>query len=116
MRPEERLVYVITDLPEPEPKREPKGVGFWEALRPSAVLALVAGPLLAVTSIPVGLLLGWSPFVLYCAAVVGWPVLVNLVDLAGARFGWPPLAWTAARILSARRTTSRTTKEDPSNG
>ncbi|MET8146345.1 hypothetical protein ABZU32_39065 [Sphaerisporangium sp. NPDC005288] len=103
MTDEPKVVYVITDL-DPKPATKRSGwEAFREALRPTLLISTIAVPVLMVMCIPVGLVLGWSPFVLFCALIVGWPVLVNLVDLMGARLGWPPLHWVASQIL-ARRT------------
>lgn len=111
--PRERLVYVITDAPErsPWPKR-------WhdlrELLRPTALIGLLAAPLWALTAIPVGLLLGWPPFVLFIAGVVAAPLIANLTDLLAARLGFPSLAWVASRLITRRP--AITQKETRRNG
>ncbi|MFI7632445.1 hypothetical protein [Microbispora rosea] len=97
----ERLVYVITDAPERNPWRR-LGQQIREALRPSVLVGVLAVPVMAATSVPVGLILGWPPFLIFCGVVIGGPVLVNLVDLIGARLGWPPLSWVATQILTRR--------------
>lgn len=110
--PDPQVVYVITDL-DPEPPPRP-WAAIRRALRPTALISVIAVPIFAATAVPAGLLLGWHPLVLALALVAGGPVLVNLLDLAGARLGWPPLAWTASQILAARRspTTSKETRTD----
>ncbi|GII89696.1 hypothetical protein Ssi03_76860 [Sphaerisporangium siamense] len=112
------VVYVITDMDQPTtaptstaPAASPAaGTGdgdpyaaLWAALQPVMAMTAVAASLLGVTALAFGLLLGWPPAVLGVAAVLALPALVVLVDLAGARAGWPPLAWTAARIVASHR-------------
>lgn len=111
--PREKVVYVITDAAERDPWRK-LGQQIREVLRPTALIGVIAAPLMAVTALPVGLLLGWHPFLIFCAAVIGGPVLVNLVDLLAARFGLPPLAWVATRIIA--RHPALNPKENRRNG
>jgi len=97
-------VYVITDMPKPH-------TSMWEALRPTAALALVAVPVLSTTALIAGVLLGWPLPLLLLAAAGALPILVNLVDLIGSRAGWPPLSWTAAQIIAGSRPELPTKKE-----
>ncbi|MEU8383972.1 hypothetical protein [Streptosporangium sp. NPDC048865] len=115
MNPDPQVVYVITDLdPKPQPKTS-VWASIHEVLRPTFLVGLVAAPLLALVLIPVGLLLGgWPPFLLFATAVIASPALVNLVDLLGARVGWPPLSWVASQMLAQHSTTA--SKETRPNG
>jgi hypothetical protein len=91
----ERKVYVITDAP----VRERVRVTLAHLLRPTGLIAMIAAPLWAVASVPLGLLLGWHPLILFAAVVVGSPVFIHLTDLLAARLGLPPLGWVASQAL-----------------
>lgn len=112
---EPATVYVITDAGEhdgQEQRPDPYKL-LADLLRPAAGLAVVVVPILACTGLLFGLILGWSPVALGVCAFLALPVLVHLVDLAGAHFGWPPLAWTVARAAEERRAiTSRENKKE----
>ncbi len=89
------VVYVITDA-EPPRNHTPNPL---DALAPT----LVAVPFLATTALVVGLLAGWPLPLLVIAAIGSLPIAANAVDLMGAHLGWPPLSWTAAKILARHR-------------
>ncbi len=115
---EPTVVYVVTDA-EPSGRTiranvetDPLGA-LWPLIRHAVAVTIVAVPFLACTALLFGVLLGWSAPVLLAAALFASPVLANLLDLLGARVGWPPLAWTATRIAERHGTTS---KENPTDG
>lgn len=101
MAEQHRTVYVVTDLGETarvdQEQPDPRTV-LVPLVRQLVGLAVVVVPILATTGLLVGLLLGWSP------TALGLPIIVNLVDLFGARVGWPPLSWVAAEIADRYRT------------
>ncbi|MFI6801569.1 hypothetical protein [Streptosporangium canum] len=107
MAEQHRTVYVVTDLGETarvdQEQPDPRTV-LVPLVRQLVGLAVVVVPILATTGLLVGLLLGWSPTALGLLTLLGLPIIVNLVDLFGARVGWPPLSWVAAEIADRYRT------------
>jgi hypothetical protein len=102
MTNEPKVVYVVTDLPEPEQPNPYQQA--WDALWPTITLGLIAVPIMCATALLAGILLGWPLPVLLIATAGALPILINLVDLVGSRAGWPPLSWTVTRIAANRRT------------
>lgn len=110
---EPTVVYVVTDLGDAErvdQEQPAPRVVLAPVVRQLVGLAVVVVPILATAGLLLGLLLGWSPAALGLLTLLGLPALVNLVDLFGARVGWPPLAWVASQITTHHHTNPKETR------